>query len=94
MANSIQGRPWVLDMNSGSIPIKSGRTWVAGYRYRNYMTAGHQAIVKDGVTGVTVETLKGTSDLAPVNVFFVEPQIVQSISLPQIDSGVLEIFIK
>lgn len=91
MANSINGRQWVLDMNQ--VPVKTGRAWVTGMRWRDYGAASDEVQVFDGIRNVMVAHFKGRSDLAPVETVYTHPQQIQSFSLPVITSGKLEVFV-
>lgn len=91
MANSINGRPWVLDTTG---LIKSGRTWTTGFVLRGYAAAGDQAIIKDAVRNVTVCILTGNADLRPVGELWMWPQQIQNLTLDTLTSGQVEVIVK
>lgn len=64
MANNFRN-PWVLDTASAT-PLKGGgKTLVKGVIFKDYSSAAHKCIFKDGAGRVVIE-LWGAADLSPV----------------------------
>ena len=91
MANSINGRPWVLD-TAGL--IKSGRTWTTGFVFRGYAAQGDTAEITDAVRGVVVCKLTGNSDLSPEGEAWIHPQQIQDLTLTLSAGGIVEVIVK
>lgn len=90
MANNLTGRPWVIDTAAGTT-IKAGRTFVTGFLYRNYTTAGHKATVKDLLRNVVIFEADGLATGEWIECDWSNPQSVNNIAVTTLDSGVLEI---
>ena len=93
MANSINGRPWILDTASAN-PVKTGRTWCLGFVFFDYTAEGDQAIIKDLVRNVEVCKLVGDASLQPVSEVWFKPQQIQSLALTTLGSGKVRVVLK
>lgn len=92
MANDLSRRPWILDTASAD-PVKSGLSFVYGFVFRDYGTAGDQAIFQDS-RGITIVSLLGDTDLSNQQEIWVCPQVIRDLTLVTLDSGVVEVLIK
>lgn len=90
MANNIKGRPWVLD-TAGASAVKTGFTYVLGITFSGYTLASHTAVIQDAKRAITLYTLKGVTDLAPVQLTFSEPVPIRDLALTTLGSGVVTI---
>jgi hypothetical protein len=86
----------VLDTASGSQVANSpNRVFCIGFNFRDYTASTHKAIIKDGVRNVTVAELIGNAGLTPVDLNWQFPgQQIQKLILSQLDSGVLEVYLR